>query len=43
MVFDSSSGVRAPADALLYRERQFPMDPKGFCKWGAKPDIKEFQ
>ncbi len=43
MVFEYSSGVRSIADELLYRERQFPMDPKGFCKWGAKPDIKEFQ
>ena len=42
MVFEYSSGVRSIADELLYRERQFPMDPKGFCKWGAKPDIKEF-
>jgi 2,3-dihydroxy-p-cumate/2,3-dihydroxybenzoate 3,4-dioxygenase len=43
MVFEYSSGVRSIADELLYRERQFPMDPKGFCKWGAKPDIKEFK
>lgn len=43
MVFEYSSGVRSIADELLYRERQFPMEPKGFCKWGAKPDIKEFQ
>ena len=31
------------ADELLYRERQFPFEPKGFCEWGAKPEIKEFR
>jgi 2,3-dihydroxy-p-cumate/2,3-dihydroxybenzoate 3,4-dioxygenase len=43
MVFEYSSGVRHIADELLYRERQFPFDPKGFCEWGAKPQIKEFR
>jgi len=43
MVFEYSSGVRSIADELLYRERQFPFDPKGFCEWGAKPEIKEFR
>lgn len=43
MVFEYSSGVREIADELLYRERQFPFDPKGFCQWGAKPQIKEFR
>jgi 2,3-dihydroxy-p-cumate/2,3-dihydroxybenzoate 3,4-dioxygenase len=42
MVFEYSSGVREIADELLYRERQLPFDPKGFCEWGAKPQIKEF-
>lgn len=42
MVFEYSSGVRSIADELLYRERQFRFDPKGFCQWGAKPQIKEF-
>jgi 2,3-dihydroxy-p-cumate/2,3-dihydroxybenzoate 3,4-dioxygenase len=42
MVFEYSSGVREIADELLYRERQFPFEPKGFCKWGAKPAIAEF-
>ena len=37
-----SSGVREIADELLYRERQFPFEAKGFCEWGAKPQIKEF-
>jgi 2,3-dihydroxy-p-cumate/2,3-dihydroxybenzoate 3,4-dioxygenase len=43
MVFEYSSGVREIADELIYRERQFPFDPKGFCQWGAKPHIKEFR
>ena len=42
MVFEYSSGVREIADELLYRERQFPFEAKGFCEWGAKPQIKEF-
>jgi 2,3-dihydroxy-p-cumate/2,3-dihydroxybenzoate 3,4-dioxygenase len=43
MVFEYSSGVRSIADELLYRERQFIFDPKGFCQWGAKPQIPEFR
>jgi 2,3-dihydroxy-p-cumate/2,3-dihydroxybenzoate 3,4-dioxygenase len=43
MVFEYSSGVREIADELLYRERQLPFAPKGFCEWGAKPQIKEFR
>jgi 2,3-dihydroxy-p-cumate/2,3-dihydroxybenzoate 3,4-dioxygenase len=43
MVFEYSSGVRSIADELLYRERQFPFDPTGFCEWGAKPQIAQFQ
>ena len=43
MVFEYSSGVKHIADELLYRERQLPFDPKGFCEWGAKPQIKEFR
>lgn len=43
MVFEYSSGVRSIADELLCRERQFPFNPKGFCEWGAKPEIKEFR
>ena len=42
MVFEFSSGVRLIADELLYRERQLPAEPKGFCQWGAKPGIAEF-
>jgi 2,3-dihydroxy-p-cumate/2,3-dihydroxybenzoate 3,4-dioxygenase len=43
MVFEYSSGVREIADEMLYRERQLPSDAKGFCEWGAKPQIKEFR
>ncbi len=43
MVFEYSSGVKSIADELLYRERQFPFEPKGFCYWGAKPQIRQFQ
>jgi 2,3-dihydroxy-p-cumate/2,3-dihydroxybenzoate 3,4-dioxygenase len=43
MVFEYSSGVSSIADELLYRERQFPFDPKGFCHWGAEPQIPQFQ
>jgi len=43
MVFEYSSGVKSIADELLYRENQYPFEPKGFCKWGAKPNISEFQ
>lgn len=43
MVFEYSSGVRQIADELLYRERQLPFEAKGFCEWGAKPQIKEFR
>jgi 2,3-dihydroxy-p-cumate/2,3-dihydroxybenzoate 3,4-dioxygenase len=42
MVFEFSSGVRTIGDELLYRERQFPFEPKGFCQWGSKPAIAEF-
>jgi 2,3-dihydroxy-p-cumate/2,3-dihydroxybenzoate 3,4-dioxygenase len=43
MVFEYSSGVKSIADELLYRERQLPFDPAGFCEWGAKPEIPEFR
>ena len=43
MVFEFSSGVKSIADELLYRERQFPFDPTGFCHWGAKPQIRQFE
>lgn len=43
MVFEYSSGVREIADELLWRERQFPFESKGFCHWGSRPNIAEFQ
>jgi 2,3-dihydroxy-p-cumate/2,3-dihydroxybenzoate 3,4-dioxygenase len=43
MVFEYSSGVKSIADEQLYRERQFPFDPKGFCHWGAKPQVRQFR
>ncbi|MCD9029834.1 VOC family protein [Luteimonas sp. BDR2-5] len=43
MVFEYSSGVSTIADELLYRERQFEFGPRGFCEWGARPDIREFR
>jgi len=43
MVFEYSSGVKMIADELLYRERQLSFYPKGFCEWGAKPDVAEFR
>lgn len=42
MVFEYSSGVRTIADELLYRERQLAFDPRGFCQWGARPQVREF-
>jgi 2,3-dihydroxy-p-cumate/2,3-dihydroxybenzoate 3,4-dioxygenase len=43
MVFEYSSGVKMITDELLYRERQLPFVPAGFCEWGAKPDVPEFR
>lgn len=42
MVYEYSSGVRSIENEQDYRPRQFPADPLGFCMWGAKPNIKEF-
>lgn len=42
MVYEYSSGVRSIDNEQDYRPRQFPADPLGFCMWGAKPNIKEF-
>jgi 2,3-dihydroxy-p-cumate/2,3-dihydroxybenzoate 3,4-dioxygenase len=42
MVFEYSSGVRRIADELLWREHQFPFEPRGFCQWGSKPALAEF-
>lgn len=43
MVYEYSSGVCEISDEAAWRSRQFPAEPRGFCEWGAKPDIKEFK
>lgn len=43
MVFEYSSGVRSITVEAGYRPRQFPFEPAGFCMWGSKPNIKEFE
>lgn len=43
MVYEYSSGVCEINDEAAWRSRQFPAEPRGFCEWGAKPDIKEFK
>ena len=42
MVFEYSSGVSSITDEPAHRARQFPFEPAGFCRWGAKPAIQEF-
>lgn len=43
MVYEYSSGVCEIDDEAAWRDRQFEAAPRGFCEWGAKPDIKEFK
>lgn len=43
MVYEYSSGVCEINDEAAWRSRQFEGAPRGFCEWGAKPDIKEFR
>jgi 2,3-dihydroxy-p-cumate/2,3-dihydroxybenzoate 3,4-dioxygenase len=43
LVFEYSVGVTVINDEPAYRERQLPFDPSGFCGWGAKPQIQQFQ
>lgn len=43
MVYEYSSGVCEISDEAAWRGRQFEAVPRGFCKWGAKPDIAEFR
>lgn len=43
MVYEYSSGVCEIDDEAAWRTRQFPAEPRGFCEWGARPDIKEFK
>lgn len=43
MVYEYSSGVCEIDDEAAWRTRQFEASPRGFCEWGARPDIKEFR
>ncbi len=43
MTFEYSTGVCEIHDEPLWRDRQFHFEPKGFCHWGAKPNIAAFQ
>ncbi|BCF97958.1 glyoxalase [Paraburkholderia sp. PGU19] len=45
MTYEYSTGVRLirPDEEASYCPRRFPFDSTGFCMWGAKPDIPEFQ
>ncbi len=43
MVYEYSAGVCEIDDEAAWRSRQFEAAPRGFCKWGAKPDIREFR
>lgn len=42
MTFEYSSGVAEIHDEPLWRDRQFHFAPKGFCQWGAAPNIAAF-
>ncbi len=43
MTFEYSTGVCEIHDEPLWRDRQFHFEPKGFCHWGAKPNIAAFK
>ncbi len=43
MTFEYSTGVCEIHDEPLWRDRQFHFEPKGFCQWGAKPNIAAFK
>lgn len=43
MIYEYSSGVCEIDDEAAWHTRQFEANPRGFCEWGAKPDIKEFK
>ncbi|WP_440996424.1 VOC family protein [Arhodomonas sp. SL1] len=42
MVYEYSSGVRTIEDEQRHHPRQFPFEPAGFCMWGSRPKIAEF-
>lgn len=43
MTFEYSTGVREIHDEPLWRDRQFPFEPRGFCHWGSAPNIAAFR
>jgi 2,3-dihydroxy-p-cumate/2,3-dihydroxybenzoate 3,4-dioxygenase len=43
MTFEYSTGVLEIHDEPLWRDRQFHAEPRGFCHWGAKPNIAAFE
>ncbi|MCC6000137.1 MAG: VOC family protein [Pararhodobacter sp.] len=43
MTFEYSTGVCEIHDEPLWRDRQFHFEPRGFCHWGAKPNIAAFR
>jgi 2,3-dihydroxy-p-cumate/2,3-dihydroxybenzoate 3,4-dioxygenase len=43
LTYEYSTGVCEIHDEPLWRERQFPFEPAGFCQWGAKPNIAAFK
>lgn len=43
MTFEYSTGVCEIHDEPLWRDRQFHAEPRGFCHWGAKPNIAAFK
>jgi len=43
LTFEYSTGVREIDDEPAWRDRQFPFEPRGFCQWGAKPQIAAFK
>jgi 2,3-dihydroxy-p-cumate/2,3-dihydroxybenzoate 3,4-dioxygenase len=43
LTFEYSTGVRQIHDEPAWRDRQFPFTPKGFCYWGAAPQIAAFR
>lgn len=42
MTYEYSTGVCEIHDEPLWRDRQFHAEPRGFCHWGAKPNIAAF-
>ncbi|MDQ0314405.1 VOC family protein [Amorphus orientalis] len=43
LTYEYSTGVCEIHDEPLWRDRQFPFEPTGFCQWGSKPNIPAFQ